>query len=248
MWVNRKEAGFYLSQQGALPTGTQAISFADINRDGTIDLIFPTCARVTSSGVGMLCDINIAYNQQLPLCTLATESGMRKGVRYCRRPEDLCTADMGFKFNLTDSPDNHVATLFSPANETSTELSCRHSSNIQCNRCSPMRHHFSCKTPLSPRRSPSPSNLVTPIWTGSPICSSSPYLGSTVYRTFCIQCHAAPALQAAWSTRVDAAGMSQIKVSKLSRVYRMLDQSRSWIWMKMCVPSLTRCDWMYLRS
>jgi integrin alpha FG-GAP repeat containing protein 1 len=114
MWVNRQETGFHLSQEGTLPSGAQAISFADINRDGTIDLIFPTCSRVTSSGVGTDCYINVAYNQQLPLCTLATESGMKKGVRYCRRPEDLCTADMNFKFNLTDSPDNHVITLFSP--------------------------------------------------------------------------------------------------------------------------------------
>lgn len=110
IWVNRKEAGFYLSQTGTLPAGTQSISFADINRDGTIDLIFPTCERVTGAGVGVLCEINVAYNQQLPLCTLATESGMRKGVRYCRRPEDLCTADMGFKFNLTNSLDNPVRT------------------------------------------------------------------------------------------------------------------------------------------
>lgn len=30
IWVNGKDDGFSLSQQGALPTGTQAISFADI--------------------------------------------------------------------------------------------------------------------------------------------------------------------------------------------------------------------------
>jgi hypothetical protein len=30
VWVNKKEEGFSLSQEGQLPFGTQAISFADI--------------------------------------------------------------------------------------------------------------------------------------------------------------------------------------------------------------------------
>ncbi|KIM49554.1 hypothetical protein M413DRAFT_438743 [Hebeloma cylindrosporum] len=108
IWINAKDDGFSLSQEGALPSGTQAISFADIDRDGTIDVIFPTCSRVSSStGAGTDCYINIAYNQQLPLCSLSTDSGFRKGVRICRRPGDLCTADPNFKFNLSDSPDNH---------------------------------------------------------------------------------------------------------------------------------------------
>src|SRR6202522_1528996 len=47
MWINKKDQGFLLSQEGALPSGTQAISFADVDRDGTIDLIFPTCSKVS---------------------------------------------------------------------------------------------------------------------------------------------------------------------------------------------------------
>ncbi|KAF8188320.1 hypothetical protein BJ912DRAFT_1031903 [Pholiota molesta] len=105
IWINGKDAGFSLSQQGALPSGTQAISFADIDRDGTIDLIFPTCSSVSSNGVGKDCYINIAYNQQLGLC-------IKKGARVCRRPEDLCIADPDFKFNLTDSPDNDIRCSF----------------------------------------------------------------------------------------------------------------------------------------
>jgi integrin alpha FG-GAP repeat containing protein 1 len=81
-----------------------------VDRDGTIDMIFPTCSRVSSStGAGTDCYINIAYNQQLPLCSLSTDSGFRKGVRICRTPGDLCIADPNFKFNLSDSPDNDVS-------------------------------------------------------------------------------------------------------------------------------------------
>ncbi|KAF8968304.1 hypothetical protein BDZ97DRAFT_1655046 [Flammula alnicola] len=112
IWINGKDEGFTLSQEGALPSGTQAISFADIDRDGTIDLIFPTCSGVSSTGIGTDCYINIAYNQQLGLCSSSTESGVKKGIRVCRRPEELCIADPNFKFDLTDSPDNHAFVRF----------------------------------------------------------------------------------------------------------------------------------------
>ncbi|KAF8162813.1 hypothetical protein B0H34DRAFT_295552 [Crassisporium funariophilum] len=113
IWVNNKDQGFFLSQEGSLPPGTQAISFADVDRDGTIDLVFSTCSSVSqSSGLGSDCYINIAYNQQLGLCSSTTDSGLRKGVRVCRRPEDLCIEDPNFKFDLTDSPDNHAFDRF----------------------------------------------------------------------------------------------------------------------------------------
>lgn len=129
IWVNNKDAGFSLSQQGSLPSGVQAISFADvgkslelffsnhtltycIDRDGTIDMVFPTCSHVSSTGVGSDCYINIAYNQQLNLCSSSTDSGLKKGIRTCRPPGDLCTADANFKFDLTNRPDNDVSTFF----------------------------------------------------------------------------------------------------------------------------------------
>ncbi|PPQ63333.1 hypothetical protein CVT24_006706 [Panaeolus cyanescens] len=109
IWVNNKNNGFTLSQEGSLPTGTQAISFADMDRDGTIDLVFPTCSSVSSStGAGKDCYINIVYNQQLPLCTSATDSGVRKGVRVCRPPEQLCTADSKFKFDFDPNSTGYV--------------------------------------------------------------------------------------------------------------------------------------------
>jgi hypothetical protein len=45
------------------------ISYPRADRDGTLDLIFPTCESFsTSTGVGRGCSINIAYNKQKPLC------------------------------------------------------------------------------------------------------------------------------------------------------------------------------------
>ncbi|KAJ7168406.1 hypothetical protein C8R43DRAFT_984269 [Mycena crocata] len=107
IWVNNKADGFSLALEGAMPSGVQTMSFADVDRDGTIDMVFSTCSSVsTSTGVGTDCAINIAYNKQLPLCTSSADSGVKKGVRTCRPPEDLCTADPEFKFDLTYSVDN----------------------------------------------------------------------------------------------------------------------------------------------
>ncbi|KAF8590510.1 hypothetical protein K439DRAFT_1381934 [Ramaria rubella] len=105
IWINANEdEGFYLGHAGQLLIGSGQITFADMDRDGTIDMIFPTCTSVDSStGVGKGCMINIAYNKQLPLCTTATDSEAR---RNCRSPENLCTRDPNFQFDLTDSPNN----------------------------------------------------------------------------------------------------------------------------------------------
>ncbi|KAF8352219.1 hypothetical protein F5887DRAFT_874393 [Amanita rubescens] len=110
IWVNKKEDGFFLSQRGTLPSGVQSISFADIgsasstndptDRDGTIDMIFPTCSHVSSDGIGEDCYINIAFNQQLSLCSSTTESDTK---RACRSPQGLCIADPNFSFEFNDS-------------------------------------------------------------------------------------------------------------------------------------------------
>ena len=74
------------------------------DRDGTIDLVFPTCKSVTSStGVGNDCSINIAYNKQLPLCS--ADAIVQNGAKKCRSPEDLCIADPDFKFDLSSGSD-----------------------------------------------------------------------------------------------------------------------------------------------
>nr|GAT59367.1 predicted protein [Mycena chlorophos] len=96
IWINKKADGFQLALQGSMPAGVQSVSFADVDRDGTVDMVFTTCASVSSStGVGSDCAINIAYNKQLPLCKSI-------GAQGCRPPEALCTADPTFTFNFSD--------------------------------------------------------------------------------------------------------------------------------------------------
>lgn len=113
IWRNDKSEGFSLAQLGRLPSGTQAISFADMDRDGTIDMVFVTCTSVSSStGVGSDCMINIAYNQQLPLCTSTTTGSVKNGKRVCRPADDLCVADPNFRFDLSERADNDVRLVF----------------------------------------------------------------------------------------------------------------------------------------
>ncbi|KAF9464632.1 hypothetical protein BDZ94DRAFT_1256197 [Collybia nuda] len=113
IWVNNKADGFSLSQEGSLPSGVQSISFADIDRDGTIDMVFTTCSQVSSTtGLGNDCFVNIAYNQQLELCSSSTDSGYKKGVITCRPHGDLCTADPNFKFDLSDRENNDLFSRF----------------------------------------------------------------------------------------------------------------------------------------
>ncbi|KAK9897721.1 hypothetical protein P389DRAFT_169746 [Cystobasidium minutum MCA 4210] len=102
IWINSKESGFRLAQTGSLPAGTGQISFADMDRDGTIDMVFATC----TSREG--CHINIAYNQQMPLCTTTgglTSSSAPK-ARRCRDVGELCVADTDFRFDLSRDASN----------------------------------------------------------------------------------------------------------------------------------------------
>ncbi|KAI6111062.1 hypothetical protein F5141DRAFT_1112303 [Pisolithus sp. B1] len=107
IWVNNKDAGFTLTQYQSLPSGVQAISFGDIDRDGSIDMVFTTCSHVSSSGIGSGCLLNIAYNKQLPVCPSTTSPSVNKqGEPICRSPVDLCSADPNFRFDLSTSQDN----------------------------------------------------------------------------------------------------------------------------------------------
>ncbi|KAG8858531.1 hypothetical protein FRB96_005203 [Tulasnella sp. 330] len=109
IWLSDKTGSFVYSQGGQLPPGTGAISFADMDRDGTLDMVFPTCGTVSSStGSGTDCYINIVYNKQKPLCSPGTR-------RNCRLPEDLCTSDPSFTFDFTDISSNDAYSKISVA-------------------------------------------------------------------------------------------------------------------------------------
>ncbi|TFK88288.1 hypothetical protein K466DRAFT_489199 [Polyporus arcularius HHB13444] len=127
IWINNKDSGFKLAQQGPLPTGTQTVSFADIDRDGTLDMFFASCSSVSpATGIGSTCSINIAYNKQLPLCASTTQQSVVNGKRICRPPEDLCTADADFKFDLSPRADNEafvhipLSDIFPPTSDSPT--------------------------------------------------------------------------------------------------------------------------------
>ncbi|RHZ82632.1 hypothetical protein Glove_106g45 [Diversispora epigaea] len=92
IWTNTK-GEFQFSRSGDLPKGTGQISFADIDGDGAIDMLFPVCPAD-----GSTCKIHVAYNIQISLCGSSDTN--------CRSSQDLCIADDNFYFNLTDSDSN----------------------------------------------------------------------------------------------------------------------------------------------
>ncbi|KAK4705610.1 integrin alpha FG-GAP repeat containing protein 1, partial [Phenoliferia sp. Uapishka_3] len=93
IWTNTKEGSYKLARSGDLPKGTKSVGFADMDRDGTIDMVITSCS---SDGK---CNLSIAYNSQVPLCT-PRSSGP------CRDPEALCVADDNFAFDLDPSASN----------------------------------------------------------------------------------------------------------------------------------------------
>ncbi|EGG09668.1 uncharacterized protein MELLADRAFT_95111 [Melampsora larici-populina 98AG31] len=93
IWINHHSQGFSLSREGLLPKGTKHITFADVDRDGTIDMIFATCPDDDH------CSIHVAYNQQIPLC----KSHPTSTDSNCRDPQNLCTADPKFEFSFESS-------------------------------------------------------------------------------------------------------------------------------------------------
>jgi integrin alpha FG-GAP repeat containing protein 1 len=85
IWLNRKERGFVLHSTTELPAGTGSITFADMDADGTVDMVFPVCEN-------QKCFIHIEYNSQMELCGSRTEN--------CRNPRELCTSDPEFSFHF----------------------------------------------------------------------------------------------------------------------------------------------------
>ena len=132
---HQKDAGFTLAASGALPPGTGALSFADMDRDGTIDVVFSTCDRSGSN-----CYINVAYNRQVELCSKKSEGLFGGGIKSassgnnkrngpekraalrCRDPQELCVADDNFRFNFDIDGNNPVSAFVSHG--------CRHARKL----------------------------------------------------------------------------------------------------------------------
>lgn len=75
-----------------------------VDRDGTIDIVFPICSRVSSStGAGSDCSIIIAYNRQVPICSGLNAGQTNNGAAdtttlKCRGWGNLCVGDSTFAF------------------------------------------------------------------------------------------------------------------------------------------------------
>ncbi|GJN88667.1 hypothetical protein Rhopal_001633-T1 [Rhodotorula paludigena] len=93
IWLNRKDGQFELARSGELPRGTKSVGFADMDRDGTIDMVITACPSSHD------CALHIAYNAQMPLC----DSVSSTSPAACRDPEALCVADPSFTFDLSSS-------------------------------------------------------------------------------------------------------------------------------------------------
>ncbi|GFZ43951.1 hypothetical protein JCM24511_01671 [Saitozyma sp. JCM 24511] len=114
IWTNRGPAGFALARSYDLPRGSGPLTFADMNRDGSLDIVFPTCDRhSTSTGVGFDCKVNIAYNRQVPAC--GTEASQYKSDQSlkCRGWGELCVADDSFEFSFDSSSEYFTSVPFS---------------------------------------------------------------------------------------------------------------------------------------
>lgn len=90
-----------------------------LDRDGTIDMILSVCPH---EGNNKDCSIQIAYNDQIPLCTSSS-----KEDEECRDLENLCTKDEEFKFpDLTSStvpnPVTFLSSILSSISQEPREL------------------------------------------------------------------------------------------------------------------------------
>ncbi|KAJ1670044.1 hypothetical protein GGF38_001801 [Coemansia sp. RSA 25] len=89
IWVSSPSSkpGFVYSHTGRLPAGAGPVSFADMNGDGSLDMVVPIVGKS---------QIHILYNEQRPLCIGAQKK--KKGGE-CREFERICeAADPQLKF------------------------------------------------------------------------------------------------------------------------------------------------------
>ncbi|CAK9786351.1 hypothetical protein CC85DRAFT_284969 [Cutaneotrichosporon oleaginosum] len=117
IWLNRGEQGYILSNSWPLPVGSRSITYADMNRNGAMDLIFSTCSKAKiTTGLGDNCKIHVAYNKQARLCDTKSSQFAAGGRLICRGYEELCSADPHFDFqfweNSPDFPTVSIEKLF----------------------------------------------------------------------------------------------------------------------------------------
>jgi len=102
IWKNTVDKGFVFSRSAQLPENSGPISFADMDGDGTIDMVFYNWVK-TGSRWSQKKDWNlhIVYNKQKPLCSKTV-------VNDCRSVHDLCSADDNYNFDFNLDGDGHI--------------------------------------------------------------------------------------------------------------------------------------------
>jgi len=93
IWKNTVDKGFVFSKSGKLPDNVGPISFADMDGDGTIDMVFYEHIVTGSWTKKKEYNLHIVYNKQIPLCSKTVETN-------CRSVHDLCSADDKYDFNF----------------------------------------------------------------------------------------------------------------------------------------------------
>jgi len=102
IWKNTVDKGFVFSKSGKLPDNTGPISFADMDGDGTIDMVFYEWVTTGSAwSKKKVWNLHIVYNKQIPLCSKTV-------VKNCRSVHDLCSADNKYDFDFDLNGDGHV--------------------------------------------------------------------------------------------------------------------------------------------
>jgi integrin alpha FG-GAP repeat containing protein 1 len=86
IWLNKGSQGFVLHGEFDGILGAGPITFADMDSDGTLDMVFYTCVRSH-------CSLNIVYNRQIPICSDSESS-------KCRPRNNLCISDPNFTFDF----------------------------------------------------------------------------------------------------------------------------------------------------
>lgn len=102
IWKNTIDKGFIFSKSGKLPPNTGPISFADMDGDGTIDMVFYEWITTGSAwSKKKEYNLHIVYNKQIPLCSKTITSN-------CRSVHDLCSADDNYNFEFDLNGDGHI--------------------------------------------------------------------------------------------------------------------------------------------
>ncbi|KAJ2786057.1 hypothetical protein GGI15_001724 [Coemansia interrupta] len=101
IWTN-SDSGFVFAQSGKLPSNAGPVSFADMNSDGSIDMVIPIVGAT---------QIYIVYNEQLPLCVGAAKKGGGEDVS-CRKFKKICEAS-DFGFSLKDAQIVDIGAIWS---------------------------------------------------------------------------------------------------------------------------------------